>query len=78
MNVIRQHCTRTLFRQFSSSSNKCSYKSAISLDNIYPKSNLSLTTPTKVPADPKCPSFSGYIPIAQDKNNKGRIFCYSF
>jgi hypothetical protein len=48
MNIIKLHCLRPLCRQFSSSSSVFCYKSAISLENIYPKSSLSLTTPTEV------------------------------
>ena len=48
MNIMKLHCLRPLCRQFSSSSGVFSYKSAISLENIYPKSSLSLTTPTEV------------------------------
>jgi hypothetical protein len=48
MNVIKLDCMRYLYRQLSVSSSLFGYKSAISLDNIYPTSNLKLTTPTKV------------------------------
>jgi hypothetical protein len=48
MNVVRLHCIRSLCRQFSASSGMLSYKSAISLENVYPQSSLSLTTPTQV------------------------------
>ncbi|XP_069697497.1 large ribosomal subunit protein mL62 [Periplaneta americana] len=62
MNIISQLFARSLCRNFCGT-NVITYKSAISLDNIYPISTLKLTTPTKVPVDPNCPSFSGYIPI---------------
>jgi hypothetical protein len=48
MNVIKLHCLRPLCRQLSSSSGVFHYKSALSLENIHPKSSLSLTTPTEV------------------------------
>jgi len=48
MNAVRLHCMRYLCRQLSGSGGMCSYKSSISLENIYPKSNLLLTTPTEV------------------------------
>jgi hypothetical protein len=48
MNVIKLDCMRYLCRQLSASSSLFSYKSAISLENIYPRSNLKLTTPTEV------------------------------
>jgi peptidyl-tRNA hydrolase ICT1 len=38
------------------------YKSAISLENLYPNSSLKLTTPSKPPNDDK---FTGYIPMDQ-------------
>jgi peptidyl-tRNA hydrolase ICT1 len=38
------------------------YKSAISLENLYPNSSLKLTTPSKPPNDDK---FTGYIPLDQ-------------
>ncbi|KAJ3623693.1 hypothetical protein MTP99_017364 [Tenebrio molitor] len=38
------------------------YKSAISLENLYPNSSLKLTTPSKPPNDDK---FTGYIPVDQ-------------
>ncbi|GFG28905.1 hypothetical protein Cfor_12249 [Coptotermes formosanus] len=63
MNAIKLHCLRPLCRQLSTSSGVFSYKSAISLENIYPKSSLSLTTPTEVPVDLNCPNFSGFIPV---------------
>ncbi|XP_023727423.1 peptidyl-tRNA hydrolase ICT1, mitochondrial [Cryptotermes secundus] len=63
MNVIKLDCMRYLCRQISASSSLFSYKSAISLENIYPSSSLKLTTPTEVPVDPNCPNFSGFIPI---------------
>ncbi|KAK4874881.1 hypothetical protein RN001_014241 [Aquatica leii] len=37
------------------------YKSALSLDKLYPSSNLNLSTPQKPPTDGD--KFSGYIPI---------------
>ncbi|KAL1498186.1 hypothetical protein ABEB36_009023 [Hypothenemus hampei] len=40
------------------------YKSALSLDKLYPQSSLKLTTPTK-PSTSQSPDFSGYIPIDQ-------------
>jgi hypothetical protein len=48
MNAIKLHCLRSLCRQFSALSGMFSYKSAVSLENVYPKSSLSLTTPTEV------------------------------
>lgn len=63
MNIMKLQCLRHLCRQFSLSSGVFCYKSAICLENIYPKSSLSLTTPTKVPVDPNCPNFSGFIPM---------------
>lgn len=48
MNVIKLDCMRYLCRQLSASSSLFSYKSAISLENIYPRSSLKLTTPTEV------------------------------
>jgi len=48
MNIVKLHCLRPLCRQFSSLSGVFCYKSAISLENIHPKSSLSLTTPTEV------------------------------
>ncbi|KDR13002.1 peptidyl-tRNA hydrolase ICT1, mitochondrial [Zootermopsis nevadensis] len=63
MNVIKLHCMRSLCRQLSTSCGVFSYKSAICLENIYPKSNLSITTATEVAVDPNCPNFSGFIPI---------------
>lgn len=48
MNVIKLHCMRSLCRQLSTSCGVFSYKSAICLENIYPKSNLSITTATEV------------------------------
>lgn len=38
------------------------YKSSISLQNLYPSSSLRLTTPTKLP-ESKNEEFSGYIPM---------------
>lgn len=48
MNVIKLNYMRYLCRQLSASSSLFSYKSAISLENIYPRSSLKLTTPTEV------------------------------
>ncbi|XP_066600311.1 large ribosomal subunit protein mL62 [Prorops nasuta] len=44
--------------------NSFSYKSAVSLDKLYPKSSLKIYTPTFVPADPSA-KFNGFIPIDQ-------------
>ncbi|XP_066250611.1 large ribosomal subunit protein mL62 [Euwallacea similis] len=40
------------------------YKSAISLDKLYPNSSLKITTPTK-PSGAQSPDFDGYIPMDQ-------------
>ncbi|ODM95871.1 Peptidyl-tRNA hydrolase ICT1, mitochondrial [Orchesella cincta] len=46
----------------------CSYKSAISLDKLYPQSSLSITkVPPPPPNEPT--KFSGYIPIVNTKAN---------
>jgi len=63
MNIMKLHCLRPLCRQFSSLNGVFCYKSAISLENIYPKSSLSLTTPTEIPVDPNSPNFSGFVPM---------------
>ncbi|XP_050298779.1 peptidyl-tRNA hydrolase ICT1, mitochondrial [Anthonomus grandis grandis] len=41
-----------------------SYQSALSLNNLYPKSSLKLTTPTK-PDTAQTKEFDGYIPLDQ-------------
>ena len=48
MNAIKLNCLRPSCRQFCASSDKFSYKSAVSLENVYPKSSFSLTAPTEV------------------------------
>ncbi|XP_043263659.1 peptidyl-tRNA hydrolase ICT1, mitochondrial isoform X2 [Colletes gigas] len=70
MNIVSRQCIR-IFRNDLTQQNQCfifgralAYKSAISLDKLYPTSNLKLYTPTFVPEDPNA-KFNGYIPLEQ-------------
>ncbi|XP_076246125.1 large ribosomal subunit protein mL62 [Calliopsis andreniformis] len=70
MNVIGRQCLRifksdlTQQNQFCILGRALAYKSAFSLDKLYPTSNLKLYTPTFVPEDPNA-KFSGYIPLQE-------------
>ncbi|XP_063229865.1 large ribosomal subunit protein mL62 isoform X1 [Bacillus rossius redtenbacheri] len=66
MNILGRCCVGLLrqTKEFTTTSNLSSFKSSLSLSNLYPNSSLKLTTPTKVPDDPNC-EFSGYIPIEE-------------
>ncbi|XP_011162927.1 peptidyl-tRNA hydrolase ICT1, mitochondrial [Solenopsis invicta] len=67
MNIVRRQCFKILQSNVESQrllytlDRTFSFKSALSLENLYPGSNLKLHTPTFKP-DPKA-KFSGYIPI---------------
>ncbi|XP_076635878.1 large ribosomal subunit protein mL62 [Colletes latitarsis] len=70
MNIVSRQCIR-IFKNDLTQQAKCcifgralTYKSAISLDKLYPTSNLKLYTPTFVPEDPNA-KFNGYIPLEQ-------------
>ncbi|XP_017887692.1 peptidyl-tRNA hydrolase ICT1, mitochondrial [Ceratina calcarata] len=68
MNIFSRHLLR-IFKsdavyqsQFSVLGRELAYKSAYSLDKLYPTSNLKLFTPTFTPEDPNA-KFTGYIPL---------------
>ncbi|XP_076645390.1 large ribosomal subunit protein mL62 [Halictus rubicundus] len=69
MNIVGRQCFR-IFQggltqhHFSILGRALTYKSAFSLEKIYPTSNLNLYTPAFVPENPNA-KFSGYIPIEQ-------------
>ncbi|KYN08641.1 PREDICTED: peptidyl-tRNA hydrolase ICT1, mitochondrial [Cyphomyrmex costatus] len=73
MNLVRKQCLSKIFLQSNINRQNISYslgrtssfKSALSLENLYPKSKLKLHTPTFV-SDPKA-KFSGYIPLDKVK-----------
>ncbi len=64
--------TKTLLtKQVFTNSWRNAYKSAICLENLFPKSNLDLTAKlSNVKLDQNEDSFSGYIPIGKLKKNK--------
>ncbi|XP_078053089.1 large ribosomal subunit protein mL62 [Augochlora pura] len=67
MNIVGRQCLRIFQNdmsqhQFSVLGRALTYKSAYSMENLYPTSNLKLYTPTFQPEDPKA-KFSGYIPL---------------
>ncbi|XP_076170329.1 large ribosomal subunit protein mL62 [Ptiloglossa arizonensis] len=70
MNIVTRQYLRifkhnlTLYNQCNVLGRALAFKSALSLDKLYPTSNLQLFTPTFVPEDPNA-KFSGYIPIEQ-------------
>ncbi|XP_043482495.1 peptidyl-tRNA hydrolase ICT1, mitochondrial [Leptopilina heterotoma] len=71
MNLLRRQCLNTFCNAINKQNNNIigrfvSFKSAFSLDKIYPTSNLRLYTPTFVPEDPN-QRFSGYIPMDKIK-----------
>ncbi|XP_012523988.1 peptidyl-tRNA hydrolase ICT1, mitochondrial [Monomorium pharaonis] len=67
MNIVRRQCLRILHSNLKSQTisyspgRTFSFKSAMSLENLYPESKLKLYTPT-FKSDPKV-KFSGYIPM---------------
>ncbi|XP_017774633.1 PREDICTED: peptidyl-tRNA hydrolase ICT1, mitochondrial [Nicrophorus vespilloides] len=64
MNVIRRVLSLEHSNVFNVIHRSVAYKSAISLDNLYPSSNLKLTSPTK-PETSLSSKFSGFIPVNQ-------------
>ncbi|XP_058790324.1 large ribosomal subunit protein mL62 [Phymastichus coffea] len=70
MNFVGRQCLRILKKELYSNSHSralgrtYTYKSAYSLENLYPKSNINLYTPNFVPEDPSI-KFNGYIPIKE-------------
>ncbi|XP_031831579.1 large ribosomal subunit protein mL62 [Nomia melanderi] len=72
MNIVGRQCLRIFQHDVTQQNHFCflrralTYKSALSLDKIYPTSNLKLYTPAFVPEDPNA-KFSGYIPIEELK-----------
>ncbi|XP_032454654.1 peptidyl-tRNA hydrolase ICT1, mitochondrial [Nasonia vitripennis] len=70
MNHIGQQFLKVLKNDLTNKSLLCargrtlSYKSAYSLENLYPKSNLNLSSPNFLAKDPSA-KFSGYIPIKE-------------
>ncbi|CAH0564547.1 unnamed protein product [Brassicogethes aeneus] len=66
MNTLTQNCGRFVHHSLLSSllSRTVAYKSALSLENLYPNSSAKLITPAKPPVDPK-EKFSGFIPIEE-------------
>ncbi|XP_076289287.1 large ribosomal subunit protein mL62 [Lasioglossum baleicum] len=69
MNIVGRQCLRIFHNdlkqhQFSILGRALTYKSAFSLEKIYPTSNLNLYTPAFVPENPNA-KFNGYIPIEQ-------------
>ncbi|CAK9803845.1 Peptidyl-tRNA hydrolase ICT1, mitochondrial [Anthophora plagiata] len=68
MNVPSRQLIRIFKTDITYQNNFCilgkafTYKSAQSLDKLYPKSNLKLFTPTFVPEDPNA-KFNGYLPL---------------
>ncbi|XP_047360096.1 peptidyl-tRNA hydrolase ICT1, mitochondrial [Vespa velutina] len=65
MNIFTRECVRILKTSNKSCINSAktfAYKSAVSLENLYPKSSLKLFTADFVPEDPSV-KFNGYIPI---------------
>ncbi|XP_012165454.1 peptidyl-tRNA hydrolase ICT1, mitochondrial [Bombus terrestris] len=69
MNIVSRQWTRIfktdiMHNQFCILGRALAYKSAFSLDKLYPTSNLKLFTPTFIPHDPKA-KFDGYIPIKE-------------
>ncbi|XP_054000693.1 peptidyl-tRNA hydrolase ICT1, mitochondrial [Hylaeus anthracinus] len=70
MNIVGRQCLR-IFKSDQTQQGLCNilgrtlaYKSAVSLDKLYPTSNLKLYTPTFVPEDPNV-KFDGYIPLQE-------------
>ncbi|KAK1118994.1 hypothetical protein K0M31_013765 [Melipona bicolor] len=61
---IRIFTTDITHNQFCILGRALAYKSAFSLDKLYPTSNIKLYTPTFVPEDPNA-KFSGYIPLKE-------------
>ncbi|CAK9796915.1 Peptidyl-tRNA hydrolase ICT1, mitochondrial [Anthophora quadrimaculata] len=70
MNVPSRQLIRIFKTDITSQNNFCllgkafAYKSAQSLDKLYPKSNLKLFTPAFVPEDPNA-KFNGYLPFKE-------------
>ena len=70
MNVVGRQCLKILKNNVTQQNQSCllgralAYKSAFSLDKLYPTSNLKLYTPTFSPEDPKA-KFLGYIPLEE-------------
>ncbi|XP_046734414.1 peptidyl-tRNA hydrolase ICT1, mitochondrial [Diprion similis] len=68
MNFIARQFVKAIKNEITNQSHVCglgrtlSYKSAYSLDNLYPKSSLKLYTPNFVPEDPNA-KFNGFIPM---------------
>lgn len=62
MNVLTKSCLRVVSCRgsISSISRSSTFKSSICLENLYPNSKLSITTPNEIPEHP---IFSGYIPL---------------
>ncbi|KAF3426687.1 hypothetical protein E2986_10673 [Frieseomelitta varia] len=61
---IRIFATDITHNQFCVLGRALAYKSAFSLDKLYPTSNIKLYTPTFIPEDPNA-KFNGYIPIKE-------------
>ncbi|XP_033211060.1 peptidyl-tRNA hydrolase ICT1, mitochondrial isoform X1 [Belonocnema kinseyi] len=72
MNFLGRQFLKIIQDEIRSQSNVCavrrlfSYKSAFSLENLYPKSNMRLYTPNFVPEDPNA-KFNGFIPLDKIK-----------
>ncbi|CAB0038965.1 unnamed protein product [Trichogramma brassicae] len=70
MNFVGRQCLRILKNDSTATKHvlgfgrSVSFKSAYSLENLYPKSNLTIHTPKFVPEDPNA-KFTGYIPIKE-------------
>ncbi|XP_076379432.1 large ribosomal subunit protein mL62 [Megalopta genalis] len=69
MNIVSRQCLRIFQNDltqyhFSILGRALTYKSAFSIDKLYPTSNLKLYTPSFHPEDPKS-KFNGYIPLEQ-------------
>lgn len=66
MNIFTRQCVKILKtscqRQINSPVSNFSFKSAVSLENLYPGSRLKLFTANFVPENPNA-KFNGYIPI---------------
>ncbi|XP_014238058.1 peptidyl-tRNA hydrolase ICT1, mitochondrial [Trichogramma pretiosum] len=70
MNFVGRQCLRILKNDSTATKHvlgfgrSVSFKSAYSLENLYPKSNLTIHTPKFVPEDPNA-KFTGYIPLKE-------------
>ncbi|RWS17671.1 peptidyl-tRNA hydrolase-like protein [Dinothrombium tinctorium] len=64
-NLIRSNCSQINCRHYAKNAFESlpEFKSAINLQNVYPKSSLDITKPAEVPKSEA--QFTGYIPVEQ-------------